>query len=70
MLTLKLELSEIHYNTYLSIAKRLYEEDILEEPTTEALLLQTLRIVNKEYVSDPQSLVKYFKKRKAEDELH
>lgn len=69
MLTVKLELSEIHYNTYLSVAKRLYDEDVLEEPTIAALLLHTLQIMNKEYGSDPQSLVMYFKKRKAEDEI-
>ena len=36
-------------------------------PNIEALLLNTLEIVIKEYSSDPQSLVMYFKKRKSED---
>jgi hypothetical protein len=67
MATIKIEISQTQNDILLSIAKRLYEEGALKEPTIEALLLNTLDIVIKEYSSDPQSLVMYFKKRKSED---
>jgi len=50
----------------LSIAKRLYEEDCLEKPNVDALILRTLQIIMEEYTWNPESLVLYFKKRKWE----
>jgi len=67
MATIKIEISETQNDILLSIAKRLCKEGVLKEPNIEALLLNTLEIVIKEYSSDPQSLVMYFKKRKSED---
>ena len=67
MATIKIEISQTQNDILLSIAKRLCEECALKEPTIEALLLNTLEIVIKEYSSDPKSLVMYFKKRKSED---
>jgi hypothetical protein len=65
MVTIKIGISQTQI--LLSIAKKLHEEGVLKEPSIEALLLNTLKIVIKEYSSDPQSLVMYFKKRKSED---
>ena len=54
MATIKIEISETQNDILLSIAKRLCEEGVLKEPNIEALLLNTLEIVIKEYSSDPQ----------------
>jgi len=67
MVTIKIGISQTQNDILLSIAKKLHEEGVLKEPSIEALLLNTLKIVIKEYSSDPQSLVMYFKKRKPED---
>jgi hypothetical protein len=68
MPTIKIEISQAQNDTFSLIARRLYEEGVLKEPNIESLVLNTLQIVIKEYSSDPQSLVKYFKKRKSEDD--
>ena len=54
----------MQYDSALSIAKRLHEEQCLEKPNIEALILRTLMIMMEEYASNPESLVLYFKKRK------
>jgi hypothetical protein len=59
-----LDLSQTQYDSTLSIAERLYEEDCLEKPSIEAVVLRTLQIMTEQYTSDPQSLVLYYKKRK------
>jgi hypothetical protein len=66
MVTIKIEISQTQNDILLSIVI-LCEEGVLKEPNIEALLLNTLEIVIKEYSSDPQSLVMYLKKRKSED---
>ncbi|HYT44401.1 MAG TPA: hypothetical protein VEP90_18880, partial [Methylomirabilota bacterium] len=60
----KLDLLQTQYDSTLSIAKRLHEEQCLEKPNIEALILRTLKIMVEEYTSNPESLVLYFKKRK------
>ena len=59
-----LDLLQTQYDSTLSIAKRLYEEDCLEKPNIDALVLRTLQIMMEEYASNPESLVLYFKKRR------
>ena len=67
MVTIKIGISQTQNDILLSVAKKLHEEGVLKEPSIEVLLLNTLKIAIKEYSSDPQSLVMYFKKRKSED---
>jgi hypothetical protein len=47
--TAKIELSQSLYDISLSIATRLYQENVLKEQTVEELILTTLRILIKEY---------------------
>ncbi|MGB7952404.1 MAG: hypothetical protein WCF23_00360 [Candidatus Nitrosopolaris sp.] len=61
-------MSQTQYDSTLSIAKRLYEEDCLEKPSIEAVVLRTLQIMTEEYNSNSQSLVLYYKERKSEEE--
>ncbi len=56
------ELTE--YNSAAVVAKALYEQDCLEEPSVEALALCTLRIIIEEYAHNPASLISYYKRRK------
>ena len=64
MVTAKIELSQSIYDISLSIAKRLYQENVLKEQTVEELILTTLRILIKEYEENPESVSNYFLKRK------
>jgi hypothetical protein len=63
-MTAKIELSQSVYNISLSIATRLYQENVLKEQTVEELILTTLRILIKEYEENPESVITYFLKRK------
>jgi len=65
--TVKFELLQLQYNTCCRIAKILYEEGVLEEPSVEALSIRTLEIVVKEYNSSPPGLINYYKKRKSDN---
>jgi hypothetical protein len=60
----KIELSQSIYDISLSIATRLYQENVLKEQTVEELILTTLRILIKEYEENPESVITYFLKRK------
>jgi hypothetical protein len=60
----KIELSQSMYDISLSIATRLYQENVLKEQTVEELILTTLRILIKEYEENPESVITYFLKRK------
>ena len=63
-MTAKIELSQSLYDISLSIATRLYQENVLKEQTVEELILTTLRILIKEYEENPESVITYFLKRK------
>ena len=63
-MTAKIELSQSVYDISLSIATRLYQENVLKEQTVEELILTTLRILIKEYEENPESVITYFLKRK------
>lgn len=67
MATIKIELSQPQYDTALSIATRLNEENTLKEPKVEELMIATLRILIDEYKENSQSVVTYFKKRNTLD---
>jgi hypothetical protein len=62
--TARIELSQSLYDIFLSIATRLYQENVLKEQTVEELILTTLRILIKEYEENPESVITYFLKRK------
>jgi hypothetical protein len=62
--TVKIGLSQSLYDISLSIATRLYQENVLKEQTVEELMLATLRILIKEYEENPESVITYFLKRK------
>jgi hypothetical protein len=64
LVTAKIELSQSLYDISLSIATRLYQENVLKEQTVEELMLTTLRILIKEYKENPESVITYFLKRK------
>jgi hypothetical protein len=64
LVTAKIELSQSLYDISLSIATRLYQENILKEQTVEELMLTTLGILIKEYEENPESVITYFLKRK------
>jgi hypothetical protein len=64
LVTAKIELSQSIYDISLSIAKRLYQENVLKEQTVEELILTTLRVLIKEYEENPESVSNYFLKRK------
>ena len=63
-MTAKIELSQSLYDISLSIATRLYQENVLKEQTVEELMLTTLNILIKEYEENPESVITYFLKRK------
>ena len=67
MVTLKIEISQSQHDTFISIAKRLSQENGLKEPTIEELVLATLRILIKEYEENPQSVITYYLKRHSLD---
>jgi hypothetical protein len=60
----RIELSQSLYDISLSIATRLYQENVLKEQTIEELILTTLKILIKEYEENPESVITYFLKRK------
>jgi hypothetical protein len=62
--TAKIELSQSLHDNSLSIATRLYQENVLKEQTVEELMLTTLRILIKEYEENPDSVVTYFLRRR------
>jgi hypothetical protein len=62
--TAKIELSQSLHDISLSIATRLYQENVLKEQTVEELMLTTLRILIKEYEENPESVITYFLKRR------
>ncbi|HEX5977105.1 MAG TPA: hypothetical protein VFY68_07495 [Nitrososphaeraceae archaeon] len=64
MVTAKIELSQSLHDISLSIATRLYQENVLKEQTVEELMLATLRILIKEYEENPESVITYFLKRR------
>jgi hypothetical protein len=64
LVTAKIELSQSIYGISLSIAKRLYQANVLKEQTVEELILTTLRVLIKEYEENPESVITYFLKRK------
>ena len=51
------------YDSAEVIAKKLHEEDCLEEPSVEALAVRTLSIIIKEYAENPLSFISYYRKR-------
>lgn len=63
-MTVKIGLSQSLHDISLSIATRLYQENVLKEQTVEELMLATLRILIKEYEENPESVITYFLKRK------
>jgi hypothetical protein len=67
LVTLKIEISQSQHDTFISIAKRLSQENGLKEPTIEELVLATLRILIKEYEENPQSVITYYLKRHSLD---
>jgi hypothetical protein len=64
LVTAKIELSQSLYDISLSIATRLYQENVLKEQSVEELMLTTLGILIKEYEENPESVITYFLKRK------
>jgi hypothetical protein len=62
--TVKIGLSQSLHDISLSIATRLYQDNVLKEQTVEELMLATLRILIKEYEENPESVITYFLKRK------
>jgi hypothetical protein len=62
--TVKIGLSQSLHDISLSIATRLYQENVLKEQTVEELMLATLKILIKEYEKNPESVITYFLKRK------
>jgi hypothetical protein len=62
--TVKIGLSQSLHDISLSIATRLYQENVLKEQTVEELMLATLKILIKEYEENPESVITYFLKRK------
>jgi hypothetical protein len=62
--TVKIGLSQSLHDISLSIATRLYQENVLKEQTVEELMLATLKILIKEYEQNPESVITYFLKRK------
>lgn len=67
MVTIKIELPQSQYDTALSIARRLNQENTLKEPKVEELMIVTLRILIDEYEENSQSVVTYFRKRNTLD---
>ena len=55
---------QTEYDSAEIVAKALYEQDCLDEPSVEALVLGTLRIIIEEYASNPASVISYYKRRK------
>jgi hypothetical protein len=64
LVPIKIELSQSLHDISLSIATRLYQENVLKEQTVEELMLTTLRVLIKEYEENPESVITYFLKRK------
>ena len=60
MIAVKIELPKSQYKNFLSVARRLNQENVLKEPTIEELMLTTLRILIKEYEENPKSVITYF----------
>jgi hypothetical protein len=67
LITVEIKLAQSQHDTFLSIARRLNQENVLKEPTIEELMLATLRILIKEYEENPQSVITYFLKRNSLD---
>lgn len=63
MITIKIDPSKFRYDVALSIASRLYQENVLKKPTIEELLIATSKILIKEYEDNPMSVVAYFMKK-------
>jgi hypothetical protein len=55
---------QTEYDSAEIVAKALYEQDCLDEPSVEALVLGTLRIIIEEYANNPASVISYYKRRK------
>jgi hypothetical protein len=64
LVPIKIELSQSLHDISLSIATKLYQENVLKEQTVEELMLTTLRVLIKEYEENPESVITYFLKRK------
>jgi hypothetical protein len=67
LIKVEIKLSQSQHDIFLSIARRLNQENVLKEPTIEELMLATLRILIKEYEENPQSVITYFLKRNSLD---
>jgi hypothetical protein len=65
--TIKIELPQSQYDTALSIATRLNQENVLKEPKVEELFIATLSILIKEYKENSRSVVTYYMKGKTLD---
>lgn len=57
-------LPQSEYDSAAIVAKALYKENCLDEPSVEALASCTIRIIIKEYTENPQSLISYYKRKK------
>lgn len=60
---IKIDASKFQYDVALSIATKLYQENVLKKPTIEELMIATSRILINEYQDNPQSVIAYFMKR-------
>jgi hypothetical protein len=67
LVIIKIELPQSQYNIALSIATRLYQENMLKEPKVEELMITTLRILIDEYKENSRSVITYFMKRNTLD---
>lgn len=67
MATIKIELPQSQYDTALSIATKLNQENVLKESKVEELMIATLSILIDEYKENSRSVVTYFMKRNTLD---
>ncbi len=63
MSKLVIDMEDIQTGVLYKLAKILYDEKVLKEPTIESLILSTIDILEKEYSSNPSSVITYYKKR-------
>ena len=67
MAIIKIELPQSQYDTALSIATKLNQENVLKESKVEELMIATLSILIDEYKENSRSVVTYFMKRNTLD---
>lgn len=63
MSKLVIDIENMQAGVLNKLAKTLYDEKVLKEPTIESLILSTIDILEKEYSSNPSSVIMYYKKR-------